>query len=146
MNRGYFGIGVFHPKKEENVGTLFRSAMALGAGFIFTIGRRYRQQSSDTCASHKYIPLFNYVDYDDFKRHSPINCPIVAIELSPDSRPIKNFVHPERCIYLLGAEDHGLPPKILESCYTSVVLPGKICLNVSVAGSLIMFDRVNKNG
>ncbi len=35
--RGYFGIGVERITKTMNVGNLFRSAHAFGAGFVFTI-------------------------------------------------------------------------------------------------------------
>lgn len=38
--RGYFGIGIFHGKSSENLGTLWRSAAILGADFIFTIGKQ----------------------------------------------------------------------------------------------------------
>ena len=30
--------------------------------------------------------------------------------------PLASFEHPERAIYLLGAEDHGLPPAIVRQC------------------------------
>ena len=35
--RGYFGIGVEQISKEQNVGTLARSAHAFGASFFFAI-------------------------------------------------------------------------------------------------------------
>lgn len=54
------------------------------------------------------------------------------------------FKHPERCIYLLGAEDAGLSRKALEMCYLLVQLPGDHCMNVSVAGSIMMYDRLIK--
>lgn len=143
--RGYFGIGVFHGKNEQNIGTLWRSANIMGADFIFTIGKRYQRQCSDTMKTPKHIPLFNYENWEDFKKHIPFDCPVVAIELDEDSIPIKRYVHPERCIYLLGAEDNGIPKKILDECRDIVQLPGDFCMNVSVAGSIVMFDRINKN-
>ena len=144
--RGYFGIGIFHGKTEENIGTLWRSANILGADFIFTIGKRYSKQCTDTMDTPRHIPLFNYTDWDDFFAHVPYNCPVVAIELADNSVPIRNYVHRERCIYLLGAEDHGIPPEILKKCQEVVQLPGDYCMNVSTAGSIVMYDRVNKAG
>jgi len=29
-------------------------------------------------------------------------------------------------------------------CHNKIILPGKFCLNVAVAGSIVMFDRLNK--
>lgn len=142
--RGYFGIGIFHCKNETNVGTLWRSAAILGADFIFTIGKRYHRQASDTMKAPRHIPLFNYTDYDDFFRHVPYDCPVIAVELSENSVPLDTFTHPERCIYLLGAEDYGIPDDILLRCRDTVQLYGDYCYNVSTAGSIVMYDRVTK--
>lgn len=139
--RGYFGIGIFHGKNEENIGTLWRSANILGADFIFTIGKRYSKQCTDTMNTPKHIPLWHFDDWDDMFHHVPYNCPVVAIELDDRSVPLETFVHPERCIYLLGAEDHGLPPEILDRCWATVQLLGDRCMNVSTAGSIVMYDR-----
>ena len=92
----------------------------------------------------KHIPLFNFENWDDFKKHIPYDCPVVAVELDEDSIPIKHYAHPERCIYLLGAEDNGIPDKILHQCRDIVQLPGDCCMNVAVAGSIVMYDRINK--
>ena len=142
--RGYFGIGIYHGKTESSIGTLWRSAAILGADFIFTIGRRYKKQASDTMKTPRHIPLFNYTDYDDFFRHVPYDCPVVAVELSDNSIPLERYIHPERCIYLLGAEDHGLPEIILTRCRDTVQLIGDYCMNVATAGSIVMYDRAVK--
>ena len=144
--RGYFGIGIFHGKTETNIGTLWRSAAILGADFIFTIGRRYKQQCSNTMKAPRHIPLYNYKDYDDFFAHVPYDCPVVAVELSDNSIPLKKYVHPERCIYLLGAEDYGLPESVLNRCRETVQLIGNYCMNVATAGSIVMYDRAVKAG
>ena len=144
MERGYFGIGIYHGKTETNIGTLWRSAAILGADFIFTIGRRYKQQSSDTMKAHRHIPLYHYQDYDDFFRHLPMGCPVVAVEIAEDSVALEDYVHPERCAYLLGAEDHGLPEAVLNRCRETVRLLGDYCMNVATAGSIVMYDRLVK--
>lgn len=141
MTRGFFGIGIENTKTVQNIGTLWRSASILGASFIFTIGERYKKQSSDTMASWKHIPLFNYQNFDDFYRAIPFSCQLIGVELDKNSIPIKDFKHPERCIYLLGAEDIGLSKKAIEKCHTLIQLPGEYCMNVAVAGSIVMYDR-----
>lgn len=144
--RGYFGIGIYHGKTEANIGTLWRSAAILGADFIFTIGRRYKTQASDTMKTPRHIPLYNYTDYDDFFKHVPYDCPVIAVELADNAVPMEEFDHPERCIYLLGAEDHGLPETILNRCRYTVQLLGNYCMNVATAGSIVMYDRAVKKG
>ena len=142
--RGYFGIGILHVKNEENIGTLWRSANILGASFIFTVGRRYKKQCSDTMSTYQHIPLYNYSCWEDFLLHIPYDCPVVGIEIDENSVPLETFVHPERCIYLLGAEDGGLPKEVLKFCHQTVQLLGDHCMNVSTAGSIVMYDRLAK--
>lgn len=144
MKRGYYGIGIFHGKNSANIGTLWRSAAIMGADFIFTIGKRYHKQCSDTMKTPRHIPLFHYENYEDFLKHVPYDCPVVAVELSEHAIPINGYYHPERCIYLLGAEDHGIPQEVLDKCKEIVQLPGDYCMNVSVAGSIVMYDRIVK--
>lgn len=142
--RGFFGIGIEHTKTEMNIGTLWRSAHIMGASFIFTIGRRYKRESSDTMKTWRTIPLYHYLTFNDFKIAMPYDCLLIGIELNEKAIPILNLVHPERCIYLLGAEDHGLTQEAIKSCQKLVQLPGEYCMNVAVAGSIIMFDRIQK--
>ncbi|MBR3020404.1 MAG: RNA methyltransferase [Clostridia bacterium] len=144
MKRGYFGIGIYHSKIEENIGTLWRSASSLGADFIFTIGRRYKNQCTDTTKAPRHIPLYHYNDWDDFFEHIPYGCPVVAVELSEEAVPLESYHHMERCIYLLGAEDHGIPEEIMGRCKEIIQIPGSQCFNVAVAGSIVMYDRVMK--
>jgi len=144
MNRGYFGIGVYNIKTEMNLGTLWRSAQNFGASFIFTIGKRYKKQASDTTKTYRHIPLYNYKTFKDFEKARPFSCFLIGIEQSDKSIDIKNYCHPERAIYLLGAEDSGLPDKIQKKCQSIIHISTPMCLNVAVAGSIIMFDRLNK--
>lgn len=146
--RGYFGIGIYDPKTKENIGTLWRSAYQLGASFIFTIGSRYAVQASDTCKTYKKVPMFHYRDVEDFLEHRPRECPIIPIEFVDDNdRKLEELDHPEQAIYLLGAEDTGIPVKLISKFdYKPVRIP---CVryesfNVAVAGSIVMYDRLAK--
>lgn len=58
--RGYFGIGIEHPRTTKNIGTLWRSADIMQADFIFVIGRHYQPVPTDTLKSWKHIPLFEF--------------------------------------------------------------------------------------
>jgi tRNA G18 (ribose-2'-O)-methylase SpoU len=142
--RGYFGIGIWHGKSECNVGTLWRSAYQLGAAFIFTVGPRYKRQASDTTKAWRHVPLLTFTDIDDLISHLPYACPLVAVEMGYE--PLRGFLHPQRCAYLLGAEDHGLPSDIISRCQEAISLEAErmASYNVAVAGSLVMYDRFVK--
>lgn len=141
----YFEIGIFHSKTEVNIGTLWRSAYQLGASSIFTIGRRYKHQSSDVYKTKNNIPLYHYLTIDDFLLHRPNGALLIGIEMG--GIPLSKFTHPKQAIYLLGSEDKGLPESVIKLCNNivsleSVVLPS---YNVAVAGSIVLYDRVFTN-
>lgn len=143
--RGYWGFGVYHPKTEVNIGTLWRSAHAFGASFLFTVGRRYKQQSSDVTVAWKHLPLWHFETMEDLKQHLPHSCPLIGVELDERARSLANFCHPERCCYLLGAEDHGLPLVVMDQCHQLIQIPSlEYCLNVASAGTVVMYDRMAK--
>ena len=133
-------------KTEINYGTLFRSALAFGVDFIFLIGKRFGKQSSDTAQSHKHLPLFEYGCFEDFYTHIPYDCQLVSVEICEKAKLIKTFTHPERAVYLLGKEDGSLPQAVIDKSFGVIKIPTKYCLNVSVAGSIVLFDRFNKLG
>lgn len=142
-SRGYFGIAVCQPKTPANIGTLWRSATTYGAAFLATVGRRYARQASDTRNSPVHVPLHHYATLDDLLEHLPHACPLIGIELTGDAVPLGKFVHPLRALYLLGAEDYGLAPKVLARCHQVVQIPSPVdqSLNVAVAGSAVIIDR-----
>ena len=141
---GYFEIGIFHPKHETNVGTLWRSAYQLGASGIFTIGKRYKRQTSDTVHYLEQLAVKEYTSFEEFYRTLSPDRLLVAIELGGSE--LAHFSHPSQAIYLLGAEDHGLPKNILDRCHFQVSIPSirESSLNVAVAGSIVMYDRMVK--
>lgn len=143
IGKGYFGIGIMNPKKEMNVGSLWRSANILGASFIFTIGKRIPKQSSDTMRTCNSIPFYYYDTFEAFYKSMPYDCRLVGVELDDRSVKVERYKHADRCIYLLGAEDHGIPTGARNKCHELVQLPNGN-YNVANAGSIIMYDRYFK--
>lgn len=142
--RGYFGVAVYRPKTDMNVGTLWRSAHVFGAAFLAVIEGRYRKQPSDTMQSARHVPLYTFDTFADFQAHRPQGCQLVGVELVAGARSVVDFGHPERAVYLLGPEDGSLPPAVLSHCQSVIDIPGSHCLNLAVAGSIVLFDRIAK--
>ncbi len=143
--RGHFGIGVYHTKTPENIGTLMRSAYAFGAAYVFTVGRRYRREASDTTKTWRHIPLYHYGSIEDLKSHLPFCTRLVAVELIDGAISLPAYAHPQQACYLLGAEDHGLNDESLALCHDVIQVPGATrCLNVATAGSIVLYDRVTR--
>jgi tRNA G18 (ribose-2'-O)-methylase SpoU len=145
--RGYFGIGIEMGKNPFNLGSLWRSAENMGASFIFTIGGRYKPQKSDTGLAYRSIPLHEYKDFTSFMEGFPKKATLIAVDyIEGKSRPINNFVHPERAVYVLGGEDVGLSQECIQRSSYIVHINSKRCINVSCAGSILIYDRTVKNG
>lgn len=134
--RGYFGIAFYEPKFEENIGTAVRSAHCFGADFIAVIGPRYKKQASDTMATERHIPIYQYKDIDDFLEHTPIDCEIVAIECD-GKQALETYKHPERAIYVFGGEDRTLPKEF----DNRIRFDTPYCVNMAVAASITLYDR-----
>lgn len=141
---GFCGIGILANNNADNIGTLWRSAYILGASFIFTIDKKYKKQGSDITRAWSKIPLYHYETFEDFKANLPYSTKLIGLEMSDSAVAIQQFNHPSRAVYLLGNEQIGLPPKIIEQCHEVVKLPGNFSLNVSVAGSIVMYDRLKQ--
>lgn len=139
---GYFEIGIYQPRNDENIGTLWRSANQLGAAGIFVIGRSYRRQSSDTETTLNVVPLRHYLTFEDFLLARPVGAQLIGIEMN--GQPLSTFQHPERAIYLLGSEANGLPGRILRQCNAVVALEAvnKASYNLAVAGSIVLYHRL----
>jgi tRNA G18 (ribose-2'-O)-methylase SpoU len=141
--RGYFGIGVEGISKPMNLGSLLRSAHAFGASFAFTIGAAFDARAaaqSDTSAAVASLPFHAYRDLGAMKL--PHGCRLVGIELMAEAAELPSFTHPSQAAYVLGAERASLSPALLERCDFVVKIPTKFCVNLAVAGALVMYDRM----
>ena len=141
--RGYFGIGVEGISKPANVGAVLRTAHAFGASFVFTIApdtdiAAFR--ASDTSETIKNVPFYAYPDIDSLDL--PKGCDLVGIELMDDSIELPSFRHPRRAAYVLGPERGGLSPELVARCSHVVKIPTRFSINLSLAGALVMYDRL----
>lgn len=140
-SRGYFGIGVECAKVSANVGILMRSAQCFGAAFVFVIGARYRRLPTDTMCVERHVPLYEYESIQEMKARQPQQASLIGIEIVDGAETLTSFDHPQRAVYLLGAEDRGLSEAALAELDTVVSIPSGN-LNVAVAGSIVMYDRL----
>lgn len=140
--RGYFGIGVESISKPMNVGNLIRSAHAFGADFVFAIAPDVNLKQidrSDTSKTHRHLPIYEYATPKDLTL--PKGCQLVGVELLDGAHDLPSFTHPEQAAYILGPEKGELSPEVVARCDHIVKIPTKFCVNVGVAGAILMYDR-----
>ncbi|MBZ0216384.1 MAG: RNA methyltransferase [Fimbriimonadaceae bacterium] len=140
--RGYFAIGAEGISKPMNFGNIMRSAHGFGASFIFTVGAhdKIRQSRSDTSKSYQHLPYYAWDRVDEMRM--PKGCQLVGIELVDGASELPSFRHPVQAAYILGPERGELSPPMLERCDHVVKIPTTFCINVAMAGAIVMYDRV----
>lgn len=145
--RGYFGIGIEQVSKEGNLGNLVRSSHAFGASFFFTVQPEIDVAAirvSDTSGAFDHVPYYQYDTPS--KLALPMECTLVGVELTPDAVDLPSFRHPTRAAYILGPEMGHLAEEIQAQCDHIIKIPMKFCVNVGVAGALVMYDRMLSMG
>ena len=145
--RGFFGIGVEGISKEQNVGTIARTAHSFGASFFFTVDPAVDvelMRVSDTSDAFDHTPYYEYKNVQSLEL--PERCSLVGVELMEDSIDLPSFRHPARAAYVLGPEMGHLSPEMVARCDHVIKIPMKFCVNVGVAGALVMYDRLLSTG
>ncbi len=141
--RGYFGIGVEGINKPMNLGSLMRTAHAFGASFAFTIAATYDREEgalADTSDAPGSLPLYEFADVGSLAL--PVGCALVGVELLDNAVDLPSFRHPRAAAYVLGAEREGLSAEMQALCDHVVKIPTRFCINLALAGALVMYDRV----
>ncbi len=145
--RGYFGIGVEGITKEQNLGSLVRSAHAFGASFFFVIRPELNVRAvraSDTSGAFDHMPLHIWSSVEEMDL--PQGCQLVAVEYTEGAVELPSFRHPLRAAYVLGPEMGDVSPELMAKADHVIKIPMKFCINVGVAGALTMYDRVISMG
>lgn len=139
--RGYFAIGAERISKALNLGNIMRSAHGFGASFTFTIGATYQalEARADTSKGQIHLPHHNWGNVESLTL--PEGCKLVGVELLDDAIDLPSFRHPLRAAYVLGPERGSLSEALLARCDHVVRIPTSFCINVAMAGAIVMYDR-----
>ena len=140
--RGYVGIGIYSGKRTYNFGVLVRTARVFGADFVFSVGRRNPGEASSV-GSELSIPLFHFDTLALLVASIPVNARLVCVELAAAAVDVRTYQHPDQAVYLLGPEDGALPSSIMRQ-HDTVILPGAYPLNVAMAATVVLYDRMLK--
>lgn len=140
--RGFFGVGAEEISKPMNLGALMRTAHAFGASFFFTINAAPKVRDayrSDTSRAFDHLPYYAFDSVDSVLL--PKGCALVGVELLDEAVDLPVFRHPQAAAYVLGRERGSLSPELVARCAHTVKIPTRFCLNVGLAGALVMYDR-----
>lgn len=149
-------------RSAHNVGSILRTADGLGANKTYLTGiTPYPETPNDKRLPHLRQKITKQIlktslgaektqnwEYwqdpiallEDLKQNGNA---IVAVEQSPKSLPLQNFVAPNKTVLVLGNEVHGLSADVLQICQKCVEIPmvgKKESFNVAVAAALALYQ------
>jgi tRNA(Leu) C34 or U34 (ribose-2'-O)-methylase TrmL len=90
---------------------------------------------------HYDIPL---IGIDDLQRIIPLGCTPVAVELVEGARPLPEYTHPDRAIYIFGPEDGSLSEDVRGWCEETIYIPTEGCMNLAATVNVVLYDRMAK--
>jgi 23S rRNA (guanosine2251-2'-O)-methyltransferase len=160
-NTAHRALVLYNIRSVYNVGSLFRSADGAGFTMIHLIGitpqpvDRFGRQRADLAktalgAEHS-VEWMYHESFDDFlgyfKKEYPTGL-CVALEQDPKSHSYTDILLDRDLCLVLGNEVEGIPQEITTVSDMIVEIPmmgEKKSLNVSVAGSIVMYDIMRRS-
>lgn len=129
-----------------NVGTVIRTANALGVGAVILTGG-CADPASPRCVRATMGAAFRqYVAETDLAGLAELlrawDLPLYGAALAPGARDIRE-ARLERAAVAIGNEGHGLSPELLGLCTGRVIIPmapGSESLNAAVAAAIVMWE------
>jgi tRNA(Leu) C34 or U34 (ribose-2'-O)-methylase TrmL len=140
-DQGYACIGLYFPKRQENIGSVLRAAGCFRAAMVAMTGRKYQQASTDVGKIFRRIPV---LQVDDLASVLPFRAIGVAVELIDGAISLPEYEHPKRAFYVFGGEHMTLGRNVFSWCRDRIYIPSQGSLNLGACVNVILYDRLCK--
>ena len=124
-----------------------RSAHGFGASFTFTIGATYQalEARADTSKGAQHLPHYDWASLEAMQL--PKGCRLVGVELLDEAdRPAE--LPPSAAGRLRAGAGAGIAVAGAagRAATTWCSIPTSFCINLAMAGAIVMYDRVRSLG
>ena len=142
-----YGVLVHNLRSAFNVGSIFRTVDCLGLSAVhlsgYTPDISHAMLKSAARGTEKWV--------ESKRWNSPLECirfarengyAIIALETGEGSVPIQNVEWPKNALILLGNEELGIAPELLNECSLRVEIPmagRKASMNVANAFAILAY-------
>jgi tRNA(Leu) C34 or U34 (ribose-2'-O)-methylase TrmL len=138
---GSCAIGLQSPRKNVNIGSVFRAAGCFGANMIAIAGKQIERAGTDVNKDYMTTPV---LQVEELRSAIPYCYVPVAIELVDSAVSLVDYVHPPQAFYIFGGENMTLGRKTLEYCRDVVYIPTDGSLNLAMCVNVVLYDRLMK--
>lgn len=137
-------------RNPMNHGALIRLGDNVGAQKVFFTSDPQRfsltKIKKTAGSSHTHMD-FEFTDWNGIRKEVPEDYAWLAVETSAKAAMVYKATLPEKCVFVVGNETHGLPAEILEQCeqHLYIPMPGHTkSMNVSHAAAVAVFEWVRR--
>jgi tRNA(Leu) C34 or U34 (ribose-2'-O)-methylase TrmL len=137
-------IGLTNPQSPSNVGGALRAAGCFNADEVVYTGLRYdraMKYSSNTQKEGENIP-FEWTE--DFLEGLEKDVKVICVDLIEGAVPLPEFNHPDKAIYIFGAEDGTVLQDVIDRADSVVYVPTFGCMNLAASVNVLLYDRLAK--
>ncbi len=150
MKKGKMFLILDNIRSRENVGSIFRTADAVGVKKIYLCGTSptppHEKISKTALGAENYVPWeYRRNTWQVITDLKKMGVNIVALEQTKDSQNIFKFKSQFPLALVVGNEVKGISPRILKYCDKKISIPmygKKESLNVSVATGIAVYQIV----
>jgi tRNA G18 (ribose-2'-O)-methylase SpoU len=128
---------------------IVRTHVAFGGQEVVFVGSErpweFRKQSQVFSRKLEKLCELVFIETDEefFSWCADRQLSTVALEISSDSSPLRNFQFPDRTALVVGNEGKGLTGEFMARCDHRILIPqyGQVgCLNVAVSCSIALYE------
>lgn len=134
-------------KYGHNAAGALRTCHAFGISQLWITGERWAE------GWEKRMPreerMRRYGDVEVFRSDDPLRAfgqgvTPVAVEVMPVAEIMPFFEWPENPVFVFGPEDGSLPDWARRNSHRHVIIPTRVCLNLSTAIAITLYDWQSK--
>lgn len=145
----YPAVVLENPKFARNISMVIRimAGFLNHANLFITSKRFYDSLKQDVRRLPREERMKAYHNVDLIYHTKPLNLlkgTPVCVELVNGAVPLPYFNHPEKAIYIFGAEDGGVSKALRVQCHHFIYIPTNACFNLATTVGMVLYDRYSK--
>ncbi len=140
-------IAIENLQRDFNMGTIVRTANALGIRTVHVIGRR-QWNKRGAMKTDTYLHIVYHVSVDAFVQ-AVRGRTIVAVDIVAGAQDIRTVAKPQHAVLVFGAEGPGISDELLAAASLIVKIPqhgSTRSINVAVAAGIAMWEWLRDVG